>query len=519
MAHNPTPEQQAIIDFIAQQPTASLVVDARAGAAKSSTIEMAAPAILPEHSPLALAFNKRIADELKPRLPPYFTVKTMNALGHAAWATVRGKRLEVDQDKMFAIAKELAPQFQTGDSEADAGLIAQALQLTGMAKSQGLVPNGAPPHSRAPVDDHPDSWEDFAFTKGFELTDEAMMLARAMLKKSIDLAYQGRIDFADQIYMSVLFGGSYPRHHTVIVDEAQDLSHLNHLQLKKATRTRLIAVGDPYQAIYAFRGADSNSMTNLQDTVELEFQSLGLTKSFRVPHLISERQLHHVPDYGSMPWLGEGEVQDWDLISEGWTLDSIPLQGAILCRNNAPLLRLAFALIKRRRPVKILGRDIGAGLASIIDKLSGKKPIPIEALHEKLLAWKQRELTKAGDSERKIDMITDRYESLTVLIEAGEKDDAMQAAQFVRDLFSDTASAQLVLSSGHRAKGFEWDWVMHLEPSKLPSFQAKRAEMRGDPGPMLQEHNLKYVIETRTKDKLILAHLDRCADLMPEGSA
>lgn len=517
MPHNPTPEQQAIIDFIGGEPQASLIVDARAGAAKSSTIEMAAPAILPEHSPLALAFNKRIADELKPRLPPHFVVKTMNALGHAAWATARGKRINVDADKMYAVGKEMASGFQSGDAEKDGALLAQALQLCAMAKSQGLVPLGAPLGIKGPIEDHADSWEEFAFIKGFELTDEAMMLARAMLKRSIDMAYKGEIDFADQIYMSVLFGGVYPKHHTVIVDEAQDLSHLNHLQLKKCTRVRLIAVGDPYQAIYAFRGADSNSMTNLQDTVGFDFQQLGLTKSFRVPHLISERQLQHVPDYGSMPWLGDGQVQNWDAVTGGWSLDDIPRKGAILCRNNAPLLRMAFALIKARRPVKILGRDIGAGLAGIIEKLSNKKPIPLEALDEKLKAWREKEATKAGDSERKLDMLNDRYESLLVLIEASEKDNAVAAAQFIRDLFSDTASADLVLSSGHRAKGFEWDWVMHLEPSKVPSKQAQRAEARGDSGPILQEYNLKYVIETRTKDILVEAHLETCKELGSES--
>lgn len=517
MPHDPTPEQASIIQFIGTRPNDSLIVDARAGAAKSSTIEMASPAILPEHSPLALAFNKRIADELKPRLPDYFTVKTMNALGHAAWATARGKRQNVVQDKMYEIGKALFPSYQSGNADIDESLLSVALQLTGMAKSSGLVPNGAPLNIRGPVPDQPDSWEDFAFTKGLELTDEAIALSRAMLLRSIDMAYKGEIDFADQIYMSVLFGGTYPKHHTVIVDEAQDLSHLNHLQLKKCCRVRLIAVGDPYQAIYAFRGADSNSMTNLQDTVGKEFFALGLTKSFRVPHRISERQLHHVPDYGSMPWLPQGELQLWDDKPEGWSLDDIPAEGAVLCRNNAPLMRLAFALIRRKRPVKILGRDIGAGLASIIDKLSGKKPIPLEALYEKLEAWKVKEVAKAGDSERKIDMVTDRYESVKVLIDASEKDNAVQAAQFVRDLFSDTASAMLVLSSGHRAKGFEWDWVMHLDPSRVPSFQAQKAIQRGDPGPMLQENNLKYVIETRTKNVLVEAHLKCCKELIGEA--
>jgi superfamily I DNA/RNA helicase len=71
---------------------------------------------------------------------------------------------------------------------------------------------------------------------------------------NIEQAFRGIIDFDDQIYMPTLFGGSWPQFPLVMIDEAQDLSPINHAMLSKLVKHRLIAVGDPYQSIYGFRG-------------------------------------------------------------------------------------------------------------------------------------------------------------------------------------------------------------------------------------------------------------------------
>ena len=79
----PTLEQQHIID--AARSPASLMVNALAGTGKTTTLTMLAAA-LPKEPSLALAFNKKIKEELEKRFPPHFTVMTMNGLGHRAWS-------------------------------------------------------------------------------------------------------------------------------------------------------------------------------------------------------------------------------------------------------------------------------------------------------------------------------------------------------------------------------------------------------------------------------------------------
>ena len=502
-----TPEQEAIVAFIADNPNTSLMVDARAGSAKTTTIVDASQGINPKvTTALAVAFNKRIAEELGKKLPEGFATSTLNSLGHRAWASaIGGRRLTVDPDKMYKLARKMA-EFS---SDPDGERFTSALAMARSAKSAGLIPDGAPMRKRGLLPDNPSVWKQIAFDKSLAYdTPEVIDLARKLVLASIREAYNGLIDYDDQIFMSALFDGVFPKYHTVIVDEAQDLSALNHIQLQKATRVRLIAIGDPYQAIYAFRGADSESMNRLFETFEPE--RLGLTASFRVPHSVSARQLSHVPDFSSHHSVREGSIEVW---REGWSLGSIPEIGAVLCRNNAPLMKLAYMLIRERRPVKVLGREIGGALSKLLSRIASKAGLSVcgPELALAIDAWRDEEIQKARDSESKQDTIRDRAESLQVLVEASESANVVGACTFITELFADRAGG-LVLASGHKAKGLEWDWVLHLDPWRVPSKQALRANDHGNPAPLVQERNLKYVIETRTKDTLVVANLDQCKE-------
>ena len=66
------------------------------------------------------------------------------------------------------------------------------------------------------------------------------------------------------------------------------------------------------------------------------------------------------------------------------------------------------------------------------------------------------------------------------------------------DEISDTDDS-VVLSSGHRAKGLEWDRVVILRNDLMPHPGAKREADRK------QEEHLKYVLLTRAKKELIIS--------------
>lgn len=83
-----------------------------------------------------------------------------------------------------------------------------------------------------------------------------------------------------------------------------------------------------------------------------------------------------------------------------------------------------------------------------------------------------------------------------------EKRFAGEIRWYLTQLFERSAG-HVVLSSIHRAKGLEWDVVLHLDPWRIPSKFAQQ-----NPAQMKQELNLRYVAETRTKRLLIEANLE-----------
>lgn len=492
----PTSEQQAIITA-ATQPQ-SLMVNALAGTGKTTTLTMLAKALPPEPA-LALAFNKKIKEELEKRFPSNFTVMTMNGLGHRAWAsTINKKKMLIDANKIGRLTTDALKPFPDSKPQwaAIKTLVIQAMQV-------GLVPSQFQ-HARSLVPDTPQTWEDLDDAFSLGLTTDERKLARRVLISSIEEGFNGCITFDDQIYLPVVFSGSFPRFPIVLVDEAQDLSPLNHQMLKKVAAGKLIVVGDPRQAIYAFRGADHNSMENLK-SLRAEWIELPLNTTFRCPQNVVERQHAHAPQYRAAPSAPSGTVLD--LTAEGsWSWPTVAKnpqdEVAVLCRNNAPLLSMAFKLLRKGIGVNMLGRDIGRGLSALCKKISPDLTLSIEPFNAKLLEWFEGESSKAeaNADATKLDSVTDRYECIKTVIE-NKSPRTVKALIFELDTLFLKDNGLVTLATGHKAKGLEWDTVVHLDPWRIPSkFSKTDADKK-------QEFNLQYVLETRTKNTLILANL------------
>ena len=76
----PTDEQKAIVE-LAKNSTNNILINALAGAAKTTTLELITKAI--QGIPiLSLAFNKKIMLEMEKRLPSHVKSATLNSVGH-----------------------------------------------------------------------------------------------------------------------------------------------------------------------------------------------------------------------------------------------------------------------------------------------------------------------------------------------------------------------------------------------------------------------------------------------------
>jgi superfamily I DNA/RNA helicase len=502
MTHTPTIEQQAIIDA-ASKTKASLLVNALAGAAKTTTLVMAAHK-MPLVPTLCVAFNKRIADEMAKRMPSHIQCATMNAIGHRVWGQYTSKRLAVDSGKGYNILSDMKTRLPKGSAESEqmGENFATILRAYRHLKSAGYVPESYASMTRTGKGglefDGPEFRESLASGIDADVDDQMMAWLDNMLMTSIAEAFQGKIDFDDQIYMTALFGGTFPRFPIVMVDEAQDLSPLNHLMLEQmvAPDGRLIAVGDPNQAIYGFRGAHADSMGYLKN--KFSMTELTLSTSFRCPIKVIERaQALRVPHMRWPEWAKEGKVER---LSQ-WSFSDVPDGAAVICRNNAPLFDCALRFIRAGRSVKIVGSDIGAALVKLMRKL-GPDTTPQAEFKAKIREWEEDQLSKVVEARKA--SITDRAACLLVFADAGNN--LGESVMFAEMLFS--ASGKIDFLSGHKAKGLEWETVFHLDPWRVPSKWAKAAADAGDPSKLEQEYNLRYVIETRPQEHLYLVNLE-----------
>lgn len=511
----PTEEQEQIIASAAQG--GNLMVQAYAGTAKTTTITMLAPKV--PGSVLAMAFNKSIAQELGARLPGNFLCKTANALGHGIWGRRLGMRLDVDGQKELKLLREI--QKERGPKERDQSVVYAAKALLERARRGGVLP------AEFGQGFQPDTEE--TWTELLEPGESPVLvaLAREALRQSVALALKGKISFDEQIYCPVLLGGPMPKFETVVVDEAQDLSPLNHALVGLVLRQggRVIQVGDPKQAIYGFRGADYESMRSLVQKVPGEWKQGSLTLTFRCPKMVVRRQQVHAPGFraasgnkegifqvvGAAPQASMSSDSPMPLLRWGWRdlerAKALANGGsvAVLCRNNGPVIGLALAFIRQGIAPVLLGRDVLKTLVTLSKKIVPEDDVPAQVMEGLVMEWADKEVSLLLESQvGKAEMIYDRRDALVAVCESqgvATSGDVRTALEFL----GQRENGQVTLSTIHKAKGLEWDVVLHLDPWRIPSKQAKRAAEAGDVGPLEQEMNLLYVCETRSKNVLLHA--------------
>jgi len=517
MITSPTEEQQAI--WAATRAPDSLMISAYAGTGKTSTLEYIAPQI--KVPGLALAFTKSIKEELGKRFPGNFSVQTMNGLGYASLRRALPMvNFQLDDKKLGKLISHVLKENKVeASSEQWDGL----RRLVSLAMLAGIVPGDAGANPLTP--DTPDDWWAIAEDGGF-LRDDFLFLfplARETLEANNKLVRSGQVSFDDMVYYSTCIEPKgFPKFPVLLVDEAQDLSPLNHAMLQAAMRPdgRLIAVGDAKQAIYAFRGADSDSIGKIR-ALRGDWITLPLATTFRCPRLVVERQQSHAPGFkawsGVKPGLfhkfrstwdeegGELSGGDWNFRDLEARLPSPEASLAVLCRNNGPLLGLAFKLIRQRISVTMLGRDSGQDLRALARKLFSPDDNQ-ERMLSILADWEMSEtsLAVANGKEEKVNGISDRADCLRAVLSFAEVQDLKSLVAALRDLFS-RETGRVTLSSIHKAKGLEWDLVLHLDPWRIPSKWAKEAARKGNTRQLEQEKNLRYVCETRTRNVLLEA--------------
>jgi DNA helicase-2/ATP-dependent DNA helicase PcrA len=491
----PTTQQQ---HFLTQLVTtsANLALVARAGCGKTSTILLAVDAVTrrwPAAETLVCAFNKAIADEVGEKL---------KKAGHTNWRTVSASTLHslgfgllkflfkptVDDKKV----RKLVEQRNDDISQAYAQ---QITALVGYAKGEGFgfftdraIGDVAAWHQIA---DHYD-------VNGLEDTSEAdavVEAAQAVYRAS--LAQTDVIDYDDMILMPLVknlrvkFGKDF-----IFLDEAQDLSRSKQALARKFLKPhtgRMIVVGDDRQAIYGFSGADSAALNNLISSLQATECPLSVT--WRCPKAVVAVAQQYVPDIQAAPGAPEGQVTYLNELP-----DDVGPEDAILCRNTAPLIEIAYKMIRAGKPVKVEGRNIGDGLIALAQRW---KVASIDALLNRLEVYRDREIQKAmaRGNEAKVEEIEDRVGTLMEVCKSclqQNKTTVQDVVTFINNLFADGDEASTILATYHRSKGREWGPVFLWEHSTRCPSRAARQDWQ-----LAQEENLAYVAITRAQRELV----------------
>lgn len=473
-----TVEQDAIHTSL-QMPE-SLLVIAGAGTGKTSTI-VGGQHLLPP-STLFLAFNKSIADELARRMPARKDFcKTFHAVGLRI-LTSRLGRVPTDAYKYQNLAKE------RGCGREDSKLVSEIIELFQLSMDGAVTGSAA--------------WTlDFfrgCCGEGLELLDlddckleleEAVEMAMEILK--VETKRPTCFSFSDMIWMTVYFAVErrfyLMDYKVVVIDEAQDVSPIRLEMLRRLTK-RVVAIGDPRQSIYAFAGAMHGAMDAIGDVFNA--RTLPLSVTWRCDKAIIAEAEQVVGKYlVARPDAGEGEIKYLPITSMSHS--SIDSNSMVVCRTNAPLMSLAFQLLKARKPFRLMS-DYPERLSKRANKMAqgvsgmaGFRTVVREYFDEKI-----SKITSKGLIAR----LEDEKECMLFVSEQCDHPD--EVGELFRSLMLSKHGA--ILCTGHKSKGLEADHVFFLRPDLCPAPWIDPANIDA----YKQELNLRYVMITRAKHTL-----------------
>jgi len=457
------------------------VIKAVAGSGKTTTIVEAINCIRAGLSSIFLAFGKAIADELKAR---GVNARTFHSLVFGVVMRYKHQR-EPKQGKL----RDIIDSALTGYEQKLYGQF--VTKLVGLARNAGI---GCLPESP----DVPDTWLALAEHHDLELDHEDAKIERGVQIASeiLQACYESPfVDFDDMMYIAVRDGLVLPKFDFVLVDEGQDTNPIQRAILRKIMKptSRLVVVGDDAQAIYGFRGADSDSLKLIAD--EFDCIELPLTVTYRCPTTVVAYARKWVKHIEAAPNAEAGEVKD---LGQTWTHKNFTSGDLVVCRTTKPLVTLAYQLIKMRVPACIMGKEIGKGLVSLVRKMN---PKGIDALVDKLNDWTAREYEKAiaKKQEAKAEAIQDKTDCVLCIIDSLPLTDRTVPAleRAIEELFTDRKAA-VTLASIHKSKGLEAERVFWLNAHACPAKWARQEWQQQ------QERNLCYVATTRAKRALFL---------------
>jgi len=297
--------------------TKHIVGGARAGSGKTVMLKHTATNRKGNESWVYLAFGKKNAAEGREKMPRFVKSQTTHSFCAGILRRAKVELAENPSDsKTWTILENLYPSM---DNKARNRIRKAVYKMVGLAKNFACKP-----------DDHDaikSVFEQYTFELGGDDGDGNIVNEQEEIQTTLELTsevlgmslpgqkYGTLYDFDDMLWYVVMMDLDVPKLDVVLADEVQDFNACQIILLRKlaAKGTRIVAVGDPYQAVFRFRGADCDAyykvIEALTDT-QRGMQECILPTNYRCGRLIIEhvRETTHVKDIEAAPNAIDGEV-------------------------------------------------------------------------------------------------------------------------------------------------------------------------------------------------------------------
>jgi DNA helicase-2/ATP-dependent DNA helicase PcrA len=464
---NRTKQQQAILDCI-ENTDDHLIISAGAGTGKTTTIVEAAQSIGNVKAAF-LAFNKSIATELNNKLPDGVEAKTFHAFGFAAIRSA-GIKTKVNNYKLNNIIKELL-----GDDY----YFAPLKKLISLVKGSLIKGNDVQSINQLIDKYNINFGSDREEVIGIKAIPAILTLCKTQTH---------HIDFDDMIWMPLVNLYPLPQYDVLFVDEAQDFNESQRVLISKCVNGgRCIIVGDENQAIYGFRGADSQSIDMFRQRLETGTRKISefpLSISWRCPNAVVKEANRYVKSLQAADNAIDGSV----------VVDApfFPKKGDIvLCRYNAPLISAFYDLISQGKSAYILGRDMTKGLITAVQKISKNNNMGVDEfknLFSQDFKYNYSRLMNLN-KENQAMALEDKKDCIMIFVEKATTVGGI--IEEIKKVFDGKDHGDIMLSTVHKAKGLEADNVYILATERMPHPLGNN-----------EENNICYVAITRAKKNL-----------------
>jgi superfamily I DNA/RNA helicase len=557
---NFTIEQNRIFEFVKKE-SGHGIIDAVAGAGKTTTIIECANHVENKSDILFCAFNNSIANEIENKFRSKglneVTVKTLHALGRNILVQDVNFRinLKLENDKYSQILKnnkiksQIKPFYEDivisrGFDPENFSDKENTFEINRIEKEINFKLLEINQKFRATLEK--DEIENFkAMLVHFRIYEryeiektsfETELIAifechKILLSEGNKLAKNSQIiDYTDMVYLPYIWQ-LYPnkKYKFLFIDECQDLSKSQFAIAAKYCTIdgRILAVGDPKQSIYGFTGADVDSFDRVRRFTKAI--QLPLTTCFRCPQLVINLAKGIRTDIiGNKTEQGEVTVMPMEKVVESSNPNDL-----IISRTKAPLIPLVFSFIDLEKKVEI-HKDEVIEFLSELRKIFLKEElvIPFKSAGFDFNTFKNRIFDRW---DRRIYMEAKKIMNATErdIYIRNEKNHISQTLEFfhrkqlqwsqrcnsiddilkvIKTYISSTEDSVKIYTI-HRAKGLEADRVFILNFNRLPETKIGQNAWE-----MEQEINLKYVAITRAKKVLYLINESKPELEKKEGS-